>query len=183
MIHIKSSSIYFITLSDLKNLEIGSIQHGRIGVIPFYIEDNTKHYIVNTSNRGLLSDFGGGISKKEHIYFDGLKRELSEECPNWTDYIFEKIEQNNQTITDLSSNINNSLQILCREFNNTKTKYILILLQVDKHLIDSFKPTKEVLNLQVLKSYNLYKQVQFNHRLNNGLTQLKLANKGKLITI
>ncbi len=182
MIHIKSSSIYFITLSELKNFEIGSIQHGRIGVIPFFIEDNTKHYIVNTSNRGLLSDFGGGIGRKEHIYFDGFKRELSEECPYWTDYIFEKIEQNNKTITDLSSN-NNSLEILCREFNNSKTKYILILLEVDKHIIDSFKPSKEVYTLQVFKSPDLYRLLEFNYKLNNGLTQLKLANKGKLISM
>ncbi len=191
MIKIKSSSIFYISLNDLKNYLPGSIVHGRIGVIPYYVEDNVKNYIINVSNKGLYSDFGGGISKKEHPYYDGLKRELNEECPVWSKYILEKIESND-LVVDLSSNIDISenkvsiskpLTILCREFNNQTTKYILLLVEVDKCMIDSFKISKEVKELHVLKSFELYKLVNFSHKINNGLMQLKLANKGRIIRI
>ncbi len=187
MIKIKSSSISIISLNDLKNLSIGSFHHGRIGVIPYYVEDNVKNYIINKSNKGLFSDFGGGISKNEHPYFDGLKRELDEECPVWSKYILEKIETNDillEQSVDISSNNNSTaLQILYREFNNQITKYILILLEVDKCMINSFKKSKEVKELHILKSFELYKLVNFCQKINNGLMQLKLACKGRLIRI
>jgi len=66
---------------------------GRVGVLVYYIEDEQRHYVLNISNRQLYSDFGGGVKKKWSPY-EGLKKELSEEVPQWVDLFMKKIQDN-----------------------------------------------------------------------------------------
>jgi hypothetical protein len=78
-----------ITLDQFKAIEKGN--GGRAGIIPFFYENFQPYYLLNMSDRELLSDFGGGIKKKQKIY-DGFVRELDEEIPKWKNELIRSLE-------------------------------------------------------------------------------------------
>jgi len=86
-----------ITLDQFKSIEKGN--GGRAGIIPFFYHNFQRHYLLNISNRDLVSDFGGGIKKKQKIY-DGFLRELDEEIPKWKDELIRRLEDESARASD-----------------------------------------------------------------------------------
>ena len=143
-----------ITLDQFRSIEKGN--GGRAGIIPFFYDNSQRYYLLNISNRDLVSDFGGGIKAKQTIY-NGFLRELSEEIPKWKDELIRRIE-------DESARASEDLIIHCIETIHLEdSKYpglkhqILIICKIDPStlLYDNDKliyevgvaPSKEVTHL------------------------------------
>jgi hypothetical protein len=154
-----------IDVAQLKALPLG--YGGRAGVILHTKGD----YIFNLSNRGLMSDFGGGVRAKNTPYY-GLMKELSEECPQWMDYILEQIDTNPE------------VKIHCVEtfhkYDEQKTKKqarfcIEIVVPFDESLLSDFCVTKEVKELVKVKKTEIHTFLSTN-RINSGLSHLQDHN-------
>ena len=74
---------------------------GRVAVIPWYMANVVSRNGAKTpqamvrmcvSNNLYLSDFGGGF-KKPFTPYTGLKKELDEEVPLWSDYLMDRLAQ------------------------------------------------------------------------------------------
>jgi hypothetical protein len=170
-----------ITLDQFRAIEKGN--GGRAGIIPFFYHNFQPRYLLNISNRNLLSDFGGGIKAKQTIY-DGFLRELSEEIPKWKNELIRRLEdEKNYHIIHCIETIYLDKQ----ESKHTGLKHqILIICQVDPStlLYDNDKliyevgvaPSKEVKSLMTMGHSEL---VSFltnpinNTTMNNGLQQFK----------
>jgi hypothetical protein len=175
----------YLTFDQFRNIPKGF--GGRVGVLVYYIEDGQRHYVLNISNRQLHSDFGGGVKKKLSPY-EGLKKELSEEVPQWADLFMKKIEDDNDE--------NNNNIIIYNEENlsmddrNIRTETMFIF-AIDKRILSSFQETKEVKELVVMNQDEFY-DLLFNkvmmdemgntfQHLNNGLVMIrKMAWNGWL---
>ena len=107
--------------------------------------------MLNISNRQLYSDFGGGVKKKLSPY-EGLKKELLDEVPQWADLFMKKIEDKN--------NKNNKNIIIYNEENlsaddrNIRTE-TMIIFQIEKSILSSFRGTEEVRDL-VVTNFTIY---------------------------
>lgn len=102
------------------------------------IEDSQRHYVLNISNRQLYSDFGGGVKKKLSPY-EGLTKELSEEVPQWAD--------NKNIIIYNEEN-------LSADDRNIRTE-TMIIFQIEKNILSSFRGTEEVRDLVVM-NFTIY---------------------------
>lgn len=173
---------WFINLTQFQEIQKGN--GGRAGIIPFFYDDQA-HYLLNISNRGLVSDFGGGIKKKQTIY-EGFVRELSEEIPKWKDELIRSLEDKT-----------NYHKIHCIETiyidKENESKHggflkhqILVICQVDPStlLYDNDKliyevgvaPSKEVQSLMTMSHSELVSFVMDPsnyHKMNNGLHQFR----------
>lgn len=175
---------WFINLTQFKAIKKGN--GGRAGIIPFFYDDHFQaHYFLNISNRSLLSDFGGGIKKKQTIY-NGFVRELSEEIPKWKDELIRCLEDDK-----------NYHKIHCVETiyidEEEESKHggflkhqILAVCQVDpyrllyandKLIYDmGVAPSKEVQSLRTISHSDLLSFVMDPsnyHKINNGLHQFR----------
>ena len=107
--------------------------------------------MLNISNRQLYSDFGGGVKKKLSPY-EGLKKELLDEVPQWADLFMKKIEDKN--------NKNNKNIIIYNEENlsaddrNIRTETMFIF-PIEKRILSSFRGTEEVRDL-VVTNFTIY---------------------------
>ena len=151
-----------IDVNQLKSLPGG--YGGRIGVILHTKDD----YIFNLSNRGLISDFGGGV-KAKHTPYRGLMKELSEECPQWMDYILRQID------------VNTEVRIHCVEtfhkYDEEKSKKQMrfctqLVVPFDEELLKDFRVTKEVKELIKVKKTDIDSFLYLN-AINSGLSHLK----------
>jgi hypothetical protein len=144
-----------ISLEALKSTPKGF--GGRVGILP-QMPDGS--YLVNLSNRGLFSDFGGGVKAREYHY-ESLQRELQEEAPQWKDVLLEKLPE---------------AQIYCleefypRDYRKSKrTIRVMILCIVPFEDDSGFVPSEEV--LQIKRVHDLENFLR-SHPLNLGLQQL-----------
>lgn len=163
----------YLTIDQFRNIPKGF--GGRVGVLVYYIEDDgQRHYVLNISNRQLYSDFGGGVKKKLSPY-EGLKKELSEEVPQWKDLFMKKIEDDDKNIIYNEEN-------LSAGDTNIRTE-TMIIFQIDKSILSSFQETKEVKELVVMNQDEFYdllfNKVMMDERgnvfqhLNNGLVMIR----------
>jgi hypothetical protein len=116
---------------------------GRIGVVPWYQENNSsrKMVVLSISNLLYLSDFGGGLKESALSPYHGLELELRDEVGKyWTEYLLKCIRQK-PTLIFLTTDIYSTIP-----FN------ILLFVRIDKNELDrlNFKLTKEVRNLEYL---------------------------------
>ena len=136
---------------------------GRVAVIPWYManvvsQNGTKRpqamVRMCVSNNLYLSDFGGGF-KKPFTPYAGLKKELNEEVPLWSNYLMDKLVGKG------------NLFIVLEQYNiDPKKKQpipikILIFIKTSVDILNElgFVPTDEV---RALADYTL---VEFNRRV------------------
>ena len=162
----------FITIEQLQSISKGF--GGRAGVIPwFYNDKNEPMYFLNISNRGYVSDFGGGIRSREKIY-EGFQRELSEEVPEWKDAIMLSIENEEKPPYI------HCVETIYLDKQNERPGFlkfqILILCNVSPSLYNDFKPSKEVQQLLVMSHSELQAflyDLRNHDKMNNGLRQFR----------
>jgi hypothetical protein len=152
----------WLTVKQFKEIESGF--GSRVGVI---LHSRDK-YIFNVSNRGYMSDFGGGVKAKHTPYY-GLVKELKEECPEWSNYILSEIDTNQE------------VRIHCIEtfykYDEERSKVrirfsILIFVPFQMNLLTKFKPTKEVKEIVKVEKSDLQYFMDTN-RINSGLIHLQ----------
>jgi len=162
----------YLTFDQFRNIPKGF--GGRVGVLVYYIEDGQRHYVLNISNRQLYSDFGGGVKKKLSPY-EGLKKELLDEVPQWVDLFMKKIEDNNNIIIYNQEN-------LSTDDRNIRTETMFIF-PIEKIILSAFRGTEEVRDLVVMNQDEFY-DLLFNkvmmdemgntfQHLNNGLVMIR----------
>jgi hypothetical protein len=152
----------WLSLEEFKSIPSG--YGGRVGVLPYFVEDGQTYYLLNISNRGLNSDFGGGLKAKMTPYH-GLIKELKEEAPQWADLYLHKLE-------DLSDPpVIYSEEKMLTNTNELRTN-IMILLHIDKPDINEFVPTKEVTQLKVVNEQE-FQYVLYHEPVNNGLLLIR----------
>ncbi len=177
----------------INNSEIDLFNINRVGCIIKWKVNNNWSYLLNKSSGNFISDFGGGIKKKE-FWKDGFYRELSEECDwmkdfiihfietnNFSSFLFQKINSKNTIhysqlliIIDISNTILLDYTIFKESLFNYQIKVPIIL----KH----FYPTKEIKELLILSTNQLINL--FNgYGLNTGLNQLKKIHKKNLLIL
>jgi hypothetical protein len=145
-----------IDLHTLQSLSKGF--GGRVGILP-QMPDGS--YLVNLSNRGLFSDFGGGVKAREYHY-EALQRELEEEAPQWKDALMSRLPE--AQIYSLEEFYPSDL----KKSKRTIRVMILCIVPFDQDTSD-FVPSEEV--LQIKRVYDLEDFLR-NHPLNLGLQQL-----------
>ncbi len=165
----------FITLDEFMSITHG--YGGRVGIVPYTMIDNQPYFFIGYSNANLFSDFGGGVKSYE-TPFEGLKRELSEECcQEWKNYFVNKM---------ISGKLNTKDTIFFNEYifmdkPNTDKKgvryKIIILCEIDEKTAQQFKNTKEIVNCDMydknrLKAMLYHPSRQWEY-INSGLTQLR----------
>lgn len=133
---------------------------GRIGVLPLLPDGR---YLLNRSNRGLWSDFGGGVKAREY-HMEALERELEEEAKVWKDRLLDRIP--NGSIYCLEEYYPRD------ERRNRRTIRIQILCIVpfDEEWLEEFTPSDEVLSIHLVSDLNPILETD---ELNLGLRQLK----------
>jgi hypothetical protein len=156
-----------IVTSWLSVQQFKEIQEGfgsRAGVI-LHSQDK---YIFNLSNKGYMSDFGGGVKAKHTPYY-GLIKELTEECPEWVNYILSQIDTNP------------NVRIHCIEtfykYDEQRSKLrirfsIIVFVPFQMNLLTKFKPTKEVKEIVKVDKSDLEHFINTN-RVNSGLLHLQ----------
>jgi hypothetical protein len=112
----------------------------RVGILPYYNDSTGTRYVLNLSNRGLYSDFGGGVKAKKTPYY-GLVKELAEECPQWTSYFLEQIDHNHEVRIHCVE----TLHKYDEEINKKTLRFsVMLLVPFERRMIREFRPTKEV---------------------------------------
>jgi hypothetical protein len=162
-----------VTLNEIKQVKAG-YGSSRIGLV--VLLGTSRNYLFNISNRGLYSDFGGGIRKKETLY-DGLVREVHEEIPFWADYFLQCAEAEG-----VICHVVETLHLDKPELNRIE---VLVFITIDDYgfqYMPLFEPTKEVQDIfYVPEMYITYWLESIdNTLLNTGLMQYKKYLTGRL---
>ena len=157
-----------VSLDDIKSVPSG-YGSSRIGVIVLGL--NQRDYLFNISNRGLYSDFGGGVKMKDTLY-NGLIKELLQEVPQWKDYFLWCAEAEYV-----------KCHVVETLFNETPEKNfieVLVFIMVnemdmaDVSKMNPFKPTKEVLSVFIVNEFYIKEWLDGNKTvLNTGLKQFR----------
>jgi hypothetical protein len=165
-------------LSNEEFLSLKSGYGGRVGVIPYMMVNDQPHFFVGFSNANLFSDFGGGCKIAE-TPFDGIVRELSEECcEEWKRYFENKIGKGKCSGKDVIFFNEYLFPEETREKRGGICYKIIILCEIDEKTANTFKKTDEIVNCDL---YNKEKLVQLLRRpynehlpyINSGLIQLR----------
>lgn len=117
---------------------------GRIGVLPRYPNGD---YLVNLSNRGLWGDFGGGVKAREY-HLEALQRELTEEVPQWRDYLLSLLPQ---------AEIYTLEEFFPHDYKRSKRTIrakVLCIVDVPEDFPSDFSPTEEVISLRRVRDLN-----------------------------
>jgi hypothetical protein len=151
------------TWLDTKQLKAIPCGYGaRIGVV-LHTQDK---YIFNISNRGLLSDFGGGVRAKRSPYY-GLMKELSEECPQWMSYILKEMDKGCRV------HCVESFHRYDEERTRKHTRFsILVFVPMDPALLKNFQQTSEVRMLVKVDKSEI-QNVIASSRVNAGLLHMQ----------
>jgi len=159
-----------VTLADIKSVPAG-YGSSRIGVIVLGL--NQREYLFNNSNRGLYSDFGGGVKKKENLY-DGLIKELRQEVPQWADYFLWCAEAEY-----VKCHVVETLFLEKPELNRIEA---LVFIMVDENEMVLFEPTKEVISVFTVQEFYVKDWLVGNDwtLLNTGLQQFRKYLNGML---
>ena len=171
--------------------ELQDVSACRVGIILRIRESSGYTYILNRSNRNYLSDIGGGVKKRE-TWQVGLSRELTEETPWIKEYILRRIHVARGSTW--SVHFWSGVQCFCdsdSQGQDAKRSVMFIIDHIPKHdvLHSRFKPTEEVQELVLLKSYQLLKVFDWIsstpgvHSVNNGILMLKALHRQRLIDI
>lgn len=158
-----------VTLADIKNVPAG-YGSSRIGVI--VLGGNQRDYLFNISNRGLYSDFGGGVKKKQTLY-QGLVKELREEVPQWADYFLWCAEAEYVKCHVVETLFNET-----PEQNRIEALVFIMVDEMDmadESKMNPFQPTKEVLFVFTVNEFYIKEWLVANHwtALNTGLQQFR----------
>lgn len=155
-----------ITAKELKNIPNG--YGGRIGIIPFFQKDGEMIMVLNRSNRGLLSDFGGGV-RADKTPYEGLVKELSEEVPFWANTLLQQLESDSTTIHTLE---------VFYPLNEKRSKqlirtWIIAFVEMGEEILQDFSETPEVKELVYIESNSFVEFLEGNQQLlNAGLNTL-----------
>jgi len=157
-----------VSFGDIKSVPSG-YGSSRIGVIVLGV--NRREYLFNISNRGLYSDFGGGVKKKKTLY-EGLVKELNEEVPQWADYFLWCAEAEYVQC--------HVVETLFKENSEKNFIEVLVFIMVDEmdmadvSKMNPFKPTKEVLSVFIVNEFYIREWLDGNKNLlNTGLKQFR----------
>jgi hypothetical protein len=153
----------YLTIDQFKAIPSG--YGGRAGVVPYFIdEDGGRNYILNISNWNLYGDFGGGV-KANTTPYEGLRRELLQEAPQWEEY-FMSIMDNEAIIYNTEN--------LAADRKDTLRTSTMILIQIDAAILQQFQKTKEVTELVVVNDEELLELFNETERqINNGLKLIR----------
>ena len=162
-----------VTLDNIKEVSAG-YGSSRIGIVVLF--GYSRNYLFNVSNRGLYSDFGGGISKKEKLY-DGLVREVKEEIPIWADYFLHCAEAEG-----VKCHVVESLHIEKPELNRIEALVFIMIDDNEFETLPLFEPTSEVNSIFIVPEMYIKDWLQRtdNTLLNTGLMQYKKYLTGRL---
>jgi hypothetical protein len=158
-----------ISFGDIKRVPSG-YGSSRIGVI--VLGANRRDYLFNISNRGLYSDFGGGVKKKKSLY-EGLVKELHEEVPQWADYFLWCAEAE-----DVKCHVVETLFNETPEQNRIEALVFIMVDEeemADESKMNPFEPTKEVLSVFTVNEFYIKEWLLGNDwtALNTGLQQFR----------
>jgi hypothetical protein len=162
-----------VTMNEIKQVQSG-YGSSRIGIVVLCM--HSRNYLFNTSNRGLYSDFGGGIRKKESLY-DGMIREVGEEIPFWAEYFLKCTEDDY-----VKCHVVETLHVEKPELNRIEA---LVFIMIDDDIFEQmapFEPTKEVENIFYVPEMYIKDWLEStdNTLLNTGLMQYKKYLMGRL---
>ena len=163
-----------VTMNEIKQVQAG-YGSSRIGIVVLF--GYSRNYLFNISNRGLYSDFGGGIRKKETLY-DGLVREVREEVPFWSDYFLQCAEAE-----VVKCHVVDTLHLNKPELNRIEA---LVFITIDdgqyETMMQLFVPTKEVESIFFVPEMYIKDWLEStdNVLLNTGLMQYKKYLTGRL---
>jgi 8-oxo-dGTP pyrophosphatase MutT (NUDIX family) len=162
-----------VTMNEIKQVQAG-YGSSRIGLV--VLLGTSRNYLFNTSNRGLYSDFGGGISKKETLY-DGMIREVSEEIPFWADYFLKCTEAKG-----VKCHVVETLHVDKPELNRIEALVFITIDDYGFQYMPPFEPTKEVENIFYVPEIHIkdWLEITDNALLNTGLMQYKKYLSGRL---
>jgi hypothetical protein len=163
-----------VTMNEIKQVQSG-YGSSRIGIVVLF--GYSRNYLFNISNRGLYSDFGGGIRKKETLY-DGMVREVGEEVPFWSEYFLECAEAEG-----VKCHVVETLHTEKPELNRIEA---LVFIMIDdseyETMMQLFEPTKEVQSIFFVPEMYIKDWLEStdNALLNTGLMQYKKYLTGRL---
>jgi hypothetical protein len=155
-----------VTINEIKQVQAG-YGSSRIGII--VLLGYSRNYLFNVSNRGLCSDFGGGISKKEKLY-DGMIRELGQEIPFWAEYFLKCTEEDY-----VKCHVVETLYLDKPDKNMIEALVFIMVDDYEFETLPLFEPTKEVKSLFYVQEpdINIWLGSTDNTLLNTGLIQYK----------
>lgn len=162
-----------VTMNEIKQVQAG-YGFSRIGIV--VLLGYSRNYLFNVSNRGLYSDFGGGISQKEKLY-DGMVREVGEEIPFWAEYFLQCTEDDY-----VKCHVVETIYPDKPELNRIEA---LVFIMIDDSVFEQmtpFEPTKEVESIFFVPEMYIKDWLEStdNKLLNTGLMQYKKYLTGRL---
>ena len=161
-----------VTLNEIKQVKDG-YGSSRIGLV--VLLGYSRNFLFNVSNRGLYSDFGGGIRKKETLY-NGMIREVGEEVPFWADYFLQCAEAEG-----VKCHVVETLHVDKPELNRIEA-LVFIMIDEQEFFKIPFEPTKEVESIFFVPELYIKHWLEStdNALLNTGLMQYKKYLTGRL---
>lgn len=162
-----------VTMNEIKQVQAG-YGSSRIGIVVLF--GYSRNYLFNVSNRGLYSDFGGGISKKEKLY-DGLVREVWEEVPFWAEYFLQCAEAEG-----VKCHVVETLHVEKPELNRIEALVFIMVDDSEFETLPLFEPSKEVESVFIVPEMYIkdWLEQTDNPLLNTGLMQYKKYLMGRL---
>jgi hypothetical protein len=162
-----------VTMNEIKQVQAG-YGSSRIGIVVLFAY--SRNYLFNTSNRGLYSDFGGGISKRERLY-DGLVREVRQEVPLWADYFLQCAEAE-----AVKCHVVETLHTEKPELNRIEALVFIMVDDSEFETLPLFEPSREVESVFIVPEMYIKDWLEStdNTLLNTGLMQYKKYLMGRL---